>query len=112
MPQQKLESPYLATLETRMNFAMGTPVLFTHKLERRKDCAHTSPLRIWARVPNPKATVTHFIVGRRIYSDGSVQAGGYVSRRRFPVYLVCQELNRAPVPVLEEDLRPLWLSSP
>lgn len=94
-----------------MQYAMGTPILISHSLKRVRPDGCGSQLRIWARSAHDHPSRTYFVVGHRTYSDGVVRPGAYEARRRFPVYLVSCDLRKAPIPVLEEDLRPLWLSS-
>lgn len=97
---------------------MGTPVIITHRLRREavrvpdsSGVLRTS--RVWTRIP-VEDSPTYFIVGKRLYSDGTVRYGDentvFIPSRRYEVYLVCADLRRAPVPVMPEDLRPLWVS--
>lgn len=97
---------------------MGTPVLITHRLRRESVRVPDSSgvlrrSRVWTRIP-VEASPTFFVVGERSYADGTITIGddaiSFRPTRRYKVYLVCSDLRRAPVAVLPEDLRPLWVS--
>lgn len=97
---------------------MGTPVIITHRLRRETVRVPDSAgvlrrSRVWTRIP-VEDSPTYFVVGERSYADGTVSVGddaiSFHPTKRYKVYLVASNLLRAPVAVMPEDLRPLWVS--
>lgn len=97
---------------------MGTPVVITHRLRREAVRVPDSSgvlrrSRVWTRIPVDNSPV-YFVVGERYYSDGYITVGDesvpFRSTSRYKVYLVACSLQKAPVAVMPQDLRPLWVS--
>lgn len=97
---------------------MGTPGTITHRLRREAVRVPDSAgilrrSRVWTRIP-VEASPTYFVVGERYYSDGFITVGDdavqFRPTSRYKVYLVAASLQRAPVAVMPQDLRPLWVS--